>query len=185
MPSEQCLAPAALLSTRLRQGRCSIRGPVHPLGPRDFALGMAAMWQSYAFADRRNGGSSAPFPELPCLTPERGRSTQTRASRPRQRVVGSAGNRVLASGSPLCGNRRLGQFVEQRLGLLEVGGVEAFGEPGVDRGEEGDRLLRPALLSAQAGEARCGAQFPGFRVRAWRADRARRAPRTNLLAMQA
>jgi exonuclease SbcC len=55
--------------------------------------------------------------------------------------------------SSLCGNRRLGQLVEQRLGVLEVGGVEAFGEPAEDRGEEGDRLLRPALLAAQAGEA--------------------------------
>ena len=47
---------------------------------------------------------------------------------------------------------------------LQIGGVEAFGEPAEDRGEEGDRLLRPALLSAQAGEARGGAQFPGLRV---------------------
>src|SRR5208282_1420847 len=38
--------------------------------------------------------------------------------------------------SPLCGNRRLSQFVEQRLGLFEVGGVEAFGEPAEDRGEQ-------------------------------------------------
>ena len=38
--------------------------------------------------------------------------------------------------SPLRGNRRLSQFVEQRLGLFEIGGVEAFGEPGVDRGEQ-------------------------------------------------
>src|ERR1700730_17603287 len=69
-----------------------------------------------------------------------------------------------ASGSLLWGNRRLGQFVEQRLGLLQVGGVEAFGEPAEDGGEEGDRLLRPALLPAQAGEAHRGAQFPGLRV---------------------
>jgi len=60
-------------------------------------------------------------------------------------------NRPFASGSPLCGNRRLGQFVEQRLGVLEVGRVEAFGKPAEDRGEQGDRLLLPALLSAQAG----------------------------------
>src|SRR5208283_3806414 len=66
--------------------------------------------------------------------------------------------------SPLCGNRRLSQFVEQRLGLFEVGGVEAFGEPAEDRGEQGGRLLRPALLAAQAGEAHPGAQFPGLRV---------------------
>jgi hypothetical protein len=47
---------------------------------------------------------------------------------------------------------------------LQVGGVEAFGEPAEDRGEQGHRLLRPALLSAQAGEARGGAQFPGLGV---------------------
>ena len=54
--------------------------------------------------------------------------------------------------------------IEQRLGLFEVGGVEAFGEPGVDRGAQGGRLLRPALLAAQAGKAHRTAQFPGFRV---------------------
>ena len=36
--------------------------------------------------------------------------------------------------------------------------------PAEDRGEEGSRLLRPALLAAQAGEAHGGAQFPGLRV---------------------
>src|SRR6476659_3348808 len=61
--------------------------------------------------------------------------------------------RPFASGSPLRGNRRLSQFVEQSLGFFEVGGVEAFGEPGEDRGEQCHRLLRPALLLAQAGEA--------------------------------
>ena len=34
----------------------------------------------------------------------------------------------------------------------------------VDRGEQGGRLLRPALLAAQAGEAHGAAQFPGLRV---------------------
>src|ERR1700730_14517634 len=59
-------------------------------------------------------------------------------------VIGSARKRPFAPDSPLCGNRRLSQFVEQRLGLFEIGGVEAFGEPGVNRGEQGDRVLRPA-----------------------------------------
>jgi hypothetical protein len=79
---------------------------------------------------------------------ERRLPTQTRPSRPRQRVIGSARKRPFAPDSPLCGNRRLSQVVEQRLGLFEVGGVEAFGKPAEDRGEQGDRLLRPALLSA-------------------------------------
>jgi hypothetical protein len=80
MPSEQCLAPAALLSTRLRQGRCSIRGPVHPLGPRYFALGMAAMGHEERFpptrlsagcgfrketiTGMRRDGRDAPIPDL-------------------------------------------------------------------------------------------------------------------------
>jgi len=34
-----------------------------------------------------------------------------------------------------------GQFLQQRLGLLEVGGVEAFGEPVVDFGQRGVRLV--------------------------------------------
>src|SRR5260370_9021015 len=51
---------------------------------------------------------------------------------------------------------------EEGAGGLQVGGVEAFGEPAEDRGEQGGRLLRPALLAAQAGEARGGPQFPGL-----------------------
>ena len=72
--------------------------------------------------------------------------------------------RLIGVYSSLRGNGRLGQFVEQRLGLFEVGGIEAFGKPGVDRGEQGSRLLRPALLPAQAREAHDTAQFPGLRV---------------------
>ena len=61
--------------------------------------------------------------------------------------------RLICGYSSLRGNGRLGQFVEQRLGLFEVGGVEAFGEPAEHWGEQGSCLLRPALLPAQAGEA--------------------------------
>ena len=51
------------------------------------------------------------------------------------------------------GNGRLSQFVEQRLSLFEVGRIEPFGKPTIDRGEQCHRLLRPSLLSPQAGEA--------------------------------
>src|ERR1700720_1868248 len=44
---------------------------------------------------------------------------------------------ITALGLSYGGNRRLSQFVEQRPGLFEVGGVEAFGEPAEDWGEEG------------------------------------------------
>jgi hypothetical protein len=41
--------------------------------------------------------------------------------------------RLIRGRSSLCGNGRLGQFVEQRLGHFEVGGIEAFGKPAEDR----------------------------------------------------
>jgi hypothetical protein len=56
------------------------------------------------------------------------------------------------------------EFIQQHAGGLQVGGVEAFGEPAEDRGEEGRPLLLPALLAAQAGEARGAAQFPRLRA---------------------
>ena len=72
--------------------------------------------------------------------------------------------RLICGYSSLRGNGRLGQVVEQHLGLFEVSGIEPFGKPAEDWGEQCDRLFAPALLLAQAGEARCGAQFPGLRV---------------------
>ena len=56
------------------------------------------------------------------------------------------------------------QLVEQGLGILEVGGVEALGEPSVDRRKQVVRLLPLALLSPQVGEAGGGAQFKRFRT---------------------
>ena len=47
----------------------------------------------------------------------------------------------------------LRQLVEQRLGVLEVGGVEALGEPAVDRGEEVVSLRAFALIGPQSGKA--------------------------------
>src|ERR1700720_793522 len=52
------------------------------------------------------------------------------------------------------------EFVEQRLCIFEVGGVEAFGEPAVDRREEVAGFGAPTLVSAEPGEAHGGAQFP-------------------------
>jgi hypothetical protein len=71
---------------------------------------------------------------------------------------------LLCTYSPFRGNRRLSELVEQRLGLFEIGGIEAFGKPAEDWGEQCHRLLRPAPLSPQAGEADRTAQFPGLRV---------------------
>src|SRR5271168_2675297 len=52
-----------------------------------------------------------------------------------------------------------GQFVEQRLGVFQVGGVEAFGERAVEGGEQVARLAPAALLAPHPREVRCGAQF--------------------------
>src|SRR5262245_37395434 len=59
---------------------------------------------------------------------------------------------------PPGGQSRL-QFLEQRFGFDEVARVEAFGEPGVDRGEEVARVRTLALIAPQAREARRGAQL--------------------------
>jgi hypothetical protein len=50
------------------------------------------------------------------------------------------------------------QFVEQRLRLFQVTGVEPLGEPAIDWSEQVARLATPSLLAPHAGEARCGAQ---------------------------
>jgi hypothetical protein len=73
------------------------------------------------------------------------------------RVVSEAG---ICTGLPrmlIPGSR---QLVEQRLRLFEVGGVEAFGEPAVDGCQKVAGLGETALLAAESGEARGGAQFP-------------------------
>src|SRR5439155_19875190 len=50
-------------------------------------------------------------------------------------------------------------IVEQRLCVLEVARVEAFGEPGVDRGEEGAGSVALALALPQPRQAGGGAQL--------------------------
>jgi hypothetical protein len=52
------------------------------------------------------------------------------------------------------------QFVEQRLRLFQIGGVEPLGEPAVNRREEIAGFGAPARLAPHPGEARCRAQFP-------------------------
>ena len=59
-----------------------------------------------------------------------------------------------------------GQFLQQCLGLLEVGGVKALGEPAIDRGKQRFDML--ALLLPQAAEAGGGAQFERLRMLATR-----------------
>jgi hypothetical protein len=51
------------------------------------------------------------------------------------------------------------QLIEQRLCLFQIGSVEAFGEPVVDVGEHGARLVALALRREQPGETRRRAQL--------------------------
>lgn len=50
--------------------------------------------------------------------------------------------------SSLGGNRRLGHFVERRLGFLEIGGIESFDKPAVDRRETAIGLRAFALVES-------------------------------------
>jgi hypothetical protein len=55
--------------------------------------------------------------------------------------------------------RSLRQLIQQRLGLLQIERVEAFGEPAVNRSQQFASLLRFALRTPEASEAHCGAEF--------------------------
>src|SRR6516164_9633443 len=57
-----------------------------------------------------------------------------------------------------------GQFVQQRLGVFKVRGVEAFGEPVVDFGEHRARLVATAGITQQPCENHRGTQFVGLRT---------------------
>jgi hypothetical protein len=46
-----------------------------------------------------------------------------------------------------------GQLVEQRLGIAEVGAIEAFGEPAINRHEKVGCLGTLASVSPKPGEA--------------------------------
>ena len=52
------------------------------------------------------------------------------------------------------------QLIEQRLGLLQIERVEAFGEPIIDGGEKIAGLIPPALIAPEPRHARRRTQFP-------------------------
>src|SRR5271155_4477312 len=56
------------------------------------------------------------------------------------------------------------QLIQQRLRLLQIERVEAFGEPAVDRSEQFTSLLPFPLITPQPRRARRRAQFPGLRL---------------------
>ena len=56
----------------------------------------------------------------------------------------------------------LRQRLQQRLGLLEVSGIKALGEPMVDWCQEVMGFLAFALLLPESSETGSGSEFPGF-----------------------
>src|SRR5260370_25442812 len=60
----------------------------------------------------------------------------------------------------MCPSCSVTQLIEQRLGVLEVGGVKALGEPAVDFGKHRASLVATALLREQPGEAPRPEPFP-------------------------
>src|ERR1700745_3784159 len=54
------------------------------------------------------------------------------------------------------------QFIEQRLGVFQVGGIEALGEPAVDSAEHRARFVAAIGFAQQSRETRRGAQFKKF-----------------------
>src|SRR5581483_7172937 len=56
------------------------------------------------------------------------------------------------------------EFFQRRLRLLQIFRIESFGEPVVDFGQHGVRLVALALLPPQAGKTRRSAQFEESRL---------------------
>jgi hypothetical protein len=54
------------------------------------------------------------------------------------------------------------QRLQQRLGLLQIGGIEPLGEPAIDRGQQLVGLSPLALVLPQAAQAGGGPQLPRF-----------------------
>src|SRR5690242_396166 len=61
---------------------------------------------------------------------------------------------------PSASRRRSSEFAEQPLGVPKVRGVEALGEPAVDRGEEVVRLPALAPIGPEPRERGGGPQLP-------------------------
>jgi len=70
--------------------------------------------------------------------------------------------RMVSPTLPLLRTRSCSQVFQQRLGLLEVGGIKPLGKPTVDRGEQVIGCSPLALVLPEAAQARGGAQLEGF-----------------------
>src|SRR6266852_4348074 len=85
-------------------------------------------------------------------------------ARRRPRVSSHAGEAWIGGGERLCTSDALlptqvRQRVEQGPRILQVGGVESFGEPGIDLRQQASRVLALALSLEQTAQARGGPQL--------------------------
>jgi len=71
-------------------------------------------------------------------------------------------NTYFGSKRPFRNRLSVVQLVEQRLGLLQIERVEAFGEPAVDRREQLARFVPLALITPKPRHTHRRAQFQGF-----------------------
>src|SRR6516165_2874741 len=120
-----------------------------------FASAAGACDIGFDFTCRLPGGTCSPLWVL---------SAQGQRTNPlrREKARGSAERTAGAVWLGEADNRRSAQLVEQRFGVLQIGSVEAFGEPAIDRCQEVARCEALALVAPQPRETRCGAQFPGL-----------------------
>ena len=126
------------------------RGGGHPLGVDRISVisgfrRLLSTLRSRSLADKANVGSR-PSRDIPAA-PADGRTGQKAVVRARPPPMLTTGSR---------------QFVEQHLCVFQAAGVEALGEPAVNRGEEVAGLGAAALLAPQPGEIAGGAQFQRF-----------------------
>lgn len=63
---------------------------------------------------------------------------------------------------PRVADRSVRKLIEERLGVLQIGGVESLGEPVVHRAKEVVGFLALVLGLPQFGEAGGSAELPGF-----------------------
>ena len=87
------------------------------------------------------------------------RPTPSRAGSGSSPSCGRNGRPRQTADRPAAGSH---QLIERRLGVFQVGGVEALGKRAVDWREQVACLGALALIAPQPREARRGTQFPGL-----------------------
>jgi hypothetical protein len=108
------------------------------------------------FAGTRANGRDAPIPANSNLRRSTGQIDPFETFMPRQRLVVLPKKRSFASGLLVVLADQLTTVRRSGLLPLEVGHIETFGEPAVDRCQELVRFGPPVLVEAQSGEAQSG-----------------------------